>query len=120
MATGIVEQGIGNSGNQVATPAENAAAPRQVIDMRRIAELGSRAEGMVSQIRQRLLAPESRKVSPEFSTAQLAALCGVDKAHVNYRLTKGDLPAGRGPPYRTARNGGCGRWAAGRGRHSLP
>ena len=98
MATGIVEQEISNSGNQVATPAENAVAPRQVIDMRRIAELGSRAEGMVSQIRQCLLAPESRKVSPEFSTAQLAALCGVDKPHVNYRLTKGDLPAGKLTP----------------------
>jgi len=95
----IVEQESGGGGNQVANASEIAAAtPRPVIDMRRIAELGTRAEGMVSQIRQRLLAPGSRKVSPEFSTAQLAALCGVDKPHVNYRLTKGDLPAGKLTP----------------------
>jgi chromosome partitioning protein len=96
--TGIVEQETTVGGNPVASTGETAVTPRQVIDMRRIAELGARAEGMVSQIRQRLLAPESRKVSPEFSTAQLAALCGVDKAHVNYRLTKGDLPAGKLTP----------------------
>ncbi len=53
---------------------------------------------MVEQIRGRLLAPESRKISPTYSTAQIAALCGVDKAHVNYRVTKGDLPSGRLTP----------------------
>lgn len=53
---------------------------------------------MVEQIRGRLLAPESRKVAPVFSTAQVAALCGVDKPHVNYRVTKGDLPPGKLTP----------------------
>ena len=53
---------------------------------------------MVGQIRQRLLAPESRKVSPTFSAAQLATICDVDKAHVNYRITKGDLPSGKLTP----------------------
>jgi chromosome partitioning protein len=90
------------AGNQVASPADpglsQAVAPRAPIDMRRIQALAVRAESMVSQIRQRLLAPESRKVSPQFSTAQLASLCGVDKAHVNYRISKGDLPPGRLTP----------------------
>ncbi len=53
---------------------------------------------MVEQIRGRLLAPESRKVAPVFSTAQVAALCGVDKPHVNYRVNKGDLPSGKLTP----------------------
>lgn len=66
--------------------------------MRRIQAIASRADAMVAQIRQRLLAPETRKASPMYSTAQLATLCGVDKAHVNYRVTKGDLPAGRLTP----------------------
>ena len=74
------------------------AEPRSPIDMRRIQALAVRAESMVGQIRQRLLAPEARKVSPSFSTAQLAALCGEDKAHVSYRIGKGDLPAGKLTP----------------------
>ena len=53
---------------------------------------------MVEQIRGRLLAPEARKISPLYSSAQVAALCGVDKAHVNYRISKGDLPSGRLTP----------------------
>lgn len=66
--------------------------------MPRIAGLATRAGSMVEQIRGRLLAPEARKIAPTYSTAQLAALCGVDKAHVSYRLTKEDLPSGRLTP----------------------
>lgn len=87
------------AGNPVATePPSPPLAPRALIDMRRIQALAARAESMVGQIRQRLLAPESRKVAPVFTAAQLAALCGVDKSHINYRLTKGDLPAGQLTP----------------------
>jgi len=66
--------------------------------MRRIQAIATRADGMVAQIRQRLLAPEARKVAPTYSTMQLAALCGVDKAHINYRVTKSDLPVGKLTP----------------------
>lgn len=72
--------------------------------MARIATLATRAGSMVEQIRARLLAPEARKVSPKYSTAQLASLCGVDKAHVAYRLTKEDLPAGKLTPTGGKRN----------------
>lgn len=93
------EQADPAAGNPVASePPSPPLASRSVIDMRRIQALAARAESMVGQIRQRLLAPESRKVAPVFSAAQLAALCGVDKSHINYRLTKGDLPAGRLTP----------------------
>ena len=53
---------------------------------------------MVEQIRSRLLAPEARKIAPLYSASQIAALCGVDKAHVNYRISKGDLPSGKLTP----------------------
>lgn len=85
----------GSGGNPVATALPSPApAARAVIDMRRIQALANRASSMVEQIRGRLLAPEARKVAPSFSTMQVAALCGVDKAHVNYRASRGDLPAG--------------------------
>src|SRR5215211_5999107 len=85
------------AGNQVSTTLP-FPADRAPIDMGRIAALGERAAGMVEQIRAKLLAPEIRKASPHFSTAQLASLCGVDKAHINYRVTKGDLPPGKLTP----------------------
>lgn len=66
--------------------------------MARIQSLANRAGSMVEQIRSRLLAPEARKVSPLYSAAQIATLCGVDKAHVNYRISKGDLPSGKLTP----------------------
>ena len=86
------------AGNQVATVRQPLATPRAVIDIPRIQALATRAGHMVEQIRARLLAPEARKVSPVYSVAQIAALCGVDKAHVSYRLSKGDLPPGRLTP----------------------
>jgi len=90
---------IEGTGNQVATEAPSPAlAPRPRIDMRHIQAIASRADAMVAQIRQRLLAPETRKLAPMFTTAQLAALCGVDKAHINYRVTKADLPVGKLTP----------------------
>ena len=84
-----------SAGNRVATSNPlQSVTPRAPIDMRRIQALATRAANMVEQIRGRLLAPESRKISPLYSALQLAALCGVDKAHINYRITKGDLPCG--------------------------
>ena len=83
-----------SSGNQVSTIAPSPAPARTQIGMPRIAALAARAASVVEQVRGRLLAPESKKVSPTFSTSQLAALCGVDKAHVTYRISKNDLPAG--------------------------
>ena len=62
--------------------------------MPRIRALAEHASAMVEEVRGRLLAPESRKLAPTYSTTQLAALCGQDKAHVSYRITKGDLPVG--------------------------
>ena len=86
-------------GNQVANPVPSLSMlPRARIDMHRIEALATRASSMVEQIRGRLLAPEARKIPPLYSAAQVAALCGVDKAHVNYRISKGDLPSGRLTP----------------------
>src|SRR5215207_9751627 len=95
-----------DAGNQVSMPPIPAlpSSVRASIDMPRIAALATRAGSMVEQIRGRLLAPEARKVAPTDSTAQLAALCGVDKAHVAYRITKEDLPSGRLTPAGGKRN----------------
>ena len=87
-----------SNGNQVSTSSVAEAPSSSRIDMRRIAALADVASSMVEQIRSRLLAPETRKISPTYSTAQLANLCGVDKNHIGYRVTKDDLPKGHLSP----------------------
>jgi chromosome partitioning protein len=97
LSDSVQDPSVGSEpGNQVASALpQPIPSARGAIDMARIQALASRAESMVGQIRERLLAPESRKLAPSFTTAQLAALCGEDKAHVNYRVSKGDLPQGQ-------------------------
>lgn len=87
-------------GNLVSTelPSPAPFSARHRIDMQQISAIAVRANSMVERVRSRLLAPDSRKVSPTYATAQLATLCGEDKAHITYRLTKGDLPEGRLTP----------------------
>jgi chromosome partitioning protein len=80
------------TGNQVSTP---ALLEQQPIDMDRILALSQRATDVVQQVRAKLLAPETRKLPPTLSTAQLATLCEQDKSHMNYRLSRGDLPSGQ-------------------------
>lgn len=88
-----------SSGNPVSTVVTSTNAPaRRRINMARIADLAEFAISMVEQIRSRLLAPETRKVAPIYTTAQLANICGVDKSHITYRVSKDDLPQGRLSP----------------------
>lgn len=91
MNTKVIDSEL--SGNSVST-----LSPQMVkseIGIPRIAALAKRAAAVVEQVRGRLLAPEAKKKSPGFSTAQLATLCGVDKAHITYRISKDDLPPGK-------------------------
>jgi chromosome partitioning protein len=64
------------------------------ITLAAIAEQAERAKAVVAQVRGRMLAPNARKKAPTYSTAQLMALTGLDKAQVDYRVRKGDLPTG--------------------------
>ncbi len=62
-----------------------------------IEDLGSvadKARDFFGQVRDAMLAPHPRKNAPTFSSASLAALCGIDKQRLKYLGTKGDLPGG--------------------------
>lgn len=50
------------------------------IDMARIAAVADRAEALAHQIRQRVMAPEVRKVSPRLTVKQAVSLCGLPAA----------------------------------------
>jgi len=68
--------------------------PHQKISIAAVVEQAERAVKMVSDVRSRMLAPQAVKVAPVFSMTQLAALCGIDKGQLSYRITKADLPSG--------------------------
>lgn len=57
-------------------------------------ELAATADEMLAQVRESMLKPYPRKIPPQFSTTQLAALCGIDRPRLNYVISKGELPLG--------------------------
>ena len=72
---------------------KEAALPQR-ISISDLVDQADRALKMVADVRSRMLAPQAKKVAPTFSVSQLAALCGIDKGQVTYRIGKGDLPSG--------------------------
>lgn len=68
--------------------------PHQKITIAAVVEQADRAVKMVGDVRSRMLAPQAMKIPPVFSMTQLAALCGIDKGQLSYRISKADLPSG--------------------------
>jgi chromosome partitioning protein len=56
--------------------------------------LASKANEVIQDVRNTMLAPTSEKSPPVFSAVELAALCGVDKPKILYTDKKGILPPG--------------------------
>jgi chromosome partitioning protein len=54
-----------------------------------------RAVQMISDVRSSMLAPTDVKLGPVFSLTQVAALCGIEKGQLAYRIAKEDLPPGQ-------------------------
>ena len=65
---------------------------RQTIDD--IEQQAQKIAAMMGRIRESLLAPNAVKIAPSLSASQMAELCGVDKAKIIYRMSRGDLPKG--------------------------
>lgn len=57
-------------------------------------EIDKRATLMLGKVRDAMLAPHPAKDAPRFTTTTLSALCGIDRARLNYLIGKGDLPPG--------------------------
>lgn len=64
------------------------------VSVEMLLELSARAANIFEQIRDAMLEPHPRKHPPTFSTAQIAALCNIDKARFQYLLKREDLPSG--------------------------
>lgn len=57
-------------------------------------DIQERVGQTIDLVRDAMLAPDSIKSAPTFSSAQLLSFCGIDKSKFNYRLSKGNLPDG--------------------------
>lgn len=55
----------------------------------------NRVSAVIESVRSTMLAPDARKKAPAFTTSQVAAVCGLEKAAIDYRIKKGDLPTGQ-------------------------
>lgn len=65
------------------------------ISLRELGSFSSRLTVIMDELREQMLAPHPRKSAPEYTSAQLGALCGIDRAKVNYLLQKKEsLPQG--------------------------
>lgn len=55
-------------------------------DLRRLAK---RTRGVISELRKRMLLPEAKKSPPTVNSEKLAALCGITKSQLHYRIKNG-------------------------------
>ena len=70
-------------------------SPRPSVSIAELAAMRTRAHEVVSQNRAAAAAPSAQKVPPEFNSAQVAELCGIDRNKLEHRRRKGGLPDGR-------------------------
>lgn len=70
-------------------------SPRPSVSIAELAAMRTRAHEVVSQNRAAAAAPSSQKIPPEYNSAQVAELCGIDRNRLEHRRRKGGLPDGR-------------------------
>lgn len=61
-----------------------------------IRQMSTLLDDLMVELREQILAPRPRKNPPTFTSAQVAEMCGIDRARLNYLATKdgSTLPAG--------------------------
>lgn len=66
------------------------------ITLNDVVEIASTSAQVLANVRTTMLAPDTSKLSPNFSAAQLATLCGVEKSTITYHLNQNPhgLPTG--------------------------
>lgn len=72
----------------------NLKAIEAKVGPEQLAELAAIAGEMLALVRDSMLKPHPRKNPPEYTTTQLAALCGIDRTRINYVISKEELPGG--------------------------
>jgi chromosome partitioning protein len=68
-----------------------------------ITDIAQRASSILADVREHMLAPHPRKNPPIYSGAQVATLCGIDRARLSYLAGKEEIPGGTVPGIRKSR-----------------
>lgn len=68
----------------------------RAVTINRMRETSAQLKVLLSELRETTLAPEPRKNPPVFTSTQVAEMCGIDRARLNYLATKEGttLPSG--------------------------
>jgi chromosome partitioning protein len=69
--------------------------PSPYVTLGEIAAVAKRVAAVVEQARLGMLPPMARKTAPTVPSAQLCAICEIDKGKLDYQVKKGNLPPGR-------------------------
>lgn len=69
-------------------------APESPVSLEDLIAASNRVSAVIQSVRSTMLAPDARKKPPTFTTNQVAAICNLEKAQMDYRIKKGDLPGG--------------------------
>ena len=66
------------------------------ISLEEIGRFSDQLSTMMNELREQMLAPRPRKNAPTFSSGQVSAMCGIDRARLNYLASKegSNLPPG--------------------------
>ena len=64
------------------------------VNVDQLLEIDKRATLMLEKVRDAMLAPYPAKEAPTFTSTGICNLCGIDRARLNYAISKGELPAG--------------------------
>jgi chromosome partitioning protein len=62
------------------------------VSLQDLISTSNRVSAVIESVRGTMLAPDARKKAPTFTTNQVAAICNLEKAQMDYRVKKGDLP----------------------------
>lgn len=64
------------------------------VELSQIKEYSDLLNELTDELRKQITAPKPRKNPPEYSSTQVAAMCGIDRQRLNYLVSKAELPAG--------------------------
>jgi len=68
--------------------------PDREVSLKNLDQICERIDTVMADLRVKAIRPSPVKRAPQFTSTQLAELCGIDRPRLNYLLSKGELPAG--------------------------
>lgn len=71
------------------------STPYRRVKLSQIQEYSELLNQLTDRLRTQITSPFSRKTPPEYTSTQVASMCGIDRQRLNYLISKGVLPEGK-------------------------